>query len=56
MGLTCEGRLQREKLRLQAAEWFEEGIAQAETARRLGASRQAVHVWRKKWRNGGIQA
>ncbi|UWS70169.1 winged helix-turn-helix domain-containing protein [Streptomyces noursei] len=56
MGLTCEGRLQREKLRLQAAEWFEEGIAQAEIARLLGTSRQAVHVWHKKWKNGGTQA
>ncbi|MGW5815237.1 helix-turn-helix domain-containing protein [Streptomyces noursei] len=55
-GLTREGRLQREKLRLQAAEWFEEGVPQAKLARRLGASRQAVHVWHKKWENGGIQA
>ncbi|GGX42313.1 hypothetical protein GCM10010341_75280 [Streptomyces noursei] len=36
MGLACEGRLQREKLRLQATEWFEEGIARAEIARRSG--------------------
>ncbi|WP_411126581.1 helix-turn-helix domain-containing protein [Streptomyces sp. x-19] len=55
-GVTREGRLQREKLRLQAAEWFEEGVPQAEVARRLGTSRQAVHVWHKKWESGGIQA
>jgi transposase len=55
-GLTREGRLQREKLRLQAAEWFEEGVRQAEVARRLGASRQAVHVWHEKWQSGGIRA
>lgn len=54
--MTREGRLQREKMRLQAAKWFEEGVPQAKLARRLGASRQAVHVWHKKWENGGIQA
>jgi transposase len=55
-GLTREGRLLRERLRLQAAEWFEDGVPQVEVARRLGASRQAVHVWHEKWKNGGRRA
>ncbi|MEV0373737.1 polyprenyl synthetase family protein [Streptomyces sp. NPDC050636] len=56
VGLTREGCLQRQKLRLQAAEWYEEVIPQAEIARWLGASRQVVHVWHEKGQNGGIQA
>ncbi|MFB6761556.1 helix-turn-helix domain-containing protein [Streptomyces noursei] len=32
------------------------GHRPAEVARRLGASRQAVHAWQTKWKNGGTQA
>lgn len=55
-GLTEEERLHREKLRLRAARWFEQGVAQAEVARRLEVPRQAVHKWHQAWKAGGAAA
>ncbi|MGW7824372.1 winged helix-turn-helix domain-containing protein [Streptomyces puniciscabiei] len=49
-------RRRRETVRLQAAAWFEEGLPQAEVARRLGVSRQAVHMWHRRWKSGGMDA
>ena len=37
-GLTAAGRVRREKVRLQAAEWFAEGVEPPEVARRLRVS------------------
>jgi transposase len=47
---------ERERLqarRLRAAELFAAGIGQAEVARQLGVSRQAVSLWHASWQAGG---
>jgi transposase len=47
---------ERERLqarRLRAAELFALGVRQAEVARQLGVSPQAVSVWHARWRAGG---
>jgi transposase len=47
---------QRQRLearRLRAAELFATGVGQAEVARRLGVSAQAVSVWHARWQAGG---
>jgi len=55
-GLTAAGRARREKVRLQAAEWFAEGVAPPEVARRLRVSCNSAYVWRRRWRAGGLAA
>ncbi len=55
-GLTAAGRARREKVRLQAAEWFAEGVEPPEVARRLRVSGNSVYVWRRCWRAGGAAA
>ena len=45
-----------EARRLQAAEYFAAGLSQAEVARRLRVSAQAVSVWHRSWRAGGPDA
>jgi transposase len=50
---------ERERLqarRLRAAELFAAGVTQAEVARQLGVSAQAVSVWHRRWRAGGVEA
>jgi transposase len=50
---------ERERLqarRLRAGELFALGVRQAEVARRLGVSAQAVSVWHACWRQGGTDA
>jgi transposase len=50
---------ERERLqarRLHAAELFAVGVRQAEVARQLDVSAQAVSVWQARWRAGGIDA
>jgi transposase len=47
---------QRERLqarRLRAAELFAADVRQAEVARRLGVSRQSVHLWYRCWQAAG---
>jgi transposase len=39
--------------RLQAARLFQQGLSQAEVARRLGVSRQTASRWHARWRQGG---
>jgi transposase len=49
----------RERLqarRLRAAELFAVGVRQAEVARQLGVSRQAVRLWHARWQAGGTDA
>jgi putative transposase len=55
-GLTAAGRARREEVRLQAAEWFAQGIAPPEAARRLRISLNSAYVWRRRWRAGGKAA
>jgi transposase len=55
-GLTPKERQCREDRRVTAAELFDEGVSQAEAARQLGVSRQAVHQWHRLWQDGGRQA
>jgi transposase len=52
---------QRERDRLQArrlrtAELFAAGVCQAEVARQLGVSAQAVSVWHARFQQGGAEA
>ena len=50
---------QRDRLearRLRAAELFAAGVRQAEVARQLGVSAQAVSVWHGRWQAGGADA
>ena len=42
--------------RLQAAELFAAGVTQAEVARQLEVSTQAVSVWHGRWKDGGTDA
>ena len=42
--------------RLRAAELFAVGVTQAEVARQLGVSAQAVSVWHARWKTGGTDA
>ena len=55
-GLTAAGRARREKVRLQAAEWFAEGVTPPEVARRLRVSCNSAYAWRRRWRDGGTAA
>jgi transposase len=50
---------ERERLqarRLRAAELFAAGVHQAEVARQLSVSAQAVSVWHRRWETGGPEA
>jgi len=42
--------------RLRAAELFAAGVTQAEIARQLEVSAQAVSVWHARWKEGGTDA
>jgi transposase len=42
-----------EARRLHAAELFAAGVRQAEVARQLGVSAQAVSVWKRRWKASG---
>jgi transposase len=45
-----------EARRLRAAELFAAGVTQAEVARQLEVSAQAVSVWHGRWKQGGTDA
>jgi putative transposase len=55
-GLSAAGRVRREEVRLQAAEWFAEGVELPEVARRLRVSSNSAYAWRRRWRVGGEAA
>jgi transposase len=49
-------RVRLEARRLRAAELFAASVRQAEVARQLQVSAQAVSVWHGRWKQGGIDA
>jgi transposase len=55
-GLTAEERARRERVRLAAAEWFEEGATDREVAERFRVSRMSVNRWRRALVAGGRPA
>ncbi|WP_406191362.1 winged helix-turn-helix domain-containing protein [Streptomyces sp. NBC_01017] len=48
--------VEAEQRRLQAADLFEQGMRQNKVAEVLGASRQAVSLWHRAWREGASDA
>ena len=55
-GLSAEGRARREKLRLQAAQMFGQGMRPVQVARSLRVSTKSAYQWRRRWRAGGDAA
>ena len=55
-GLTAEGRARREKVRLQAAQMFEQEMDPVRVARCLRVSTKSAYQWRRCWRAGGEAA
>ncbi|GGP50969.1 winged helix-turn-helix domain-containing protein [Saccharothrix coeruleofusca] len=53
-GLTGPERQEREQVRLRAADLFDQGMSQADIARLLGVSPQAVSQWRKHFTEHGV--
>src|SRR5947208_2591220 len=51
-GLSARGRVQRERVRLQAARLFEQGVGPVQVAGRLRVSTKSVYQWRRRWRAG----
>ena len=52
-GLTARERATRERVRLQAAEMFEQQLPTAKIAARLRVSPKSVREWRRAWTAGG---
>lgn len=55
-GLSARGRVQRERVRLEAARLFERGVPPVEVAGRLRVSTKSAYQWRRRWRAGGDTA
>jgi transposase len=55
-GLTAQGRVARERVRLQATELFEQRLPATEIAERLRVSPKSVRAWRRAWLTGGRAA
>jgi transposase len=55
-GLTAAGRARREKVRLQAAQLFEQDMDPVQVARCLRVSTKSAYQWRRCWRAGGVAA
>jgi transposase len=55
-GLSARGRVQRERVRLEAARLYEQGVRPAQVARRLRVSTKSAYQWRRRWRAGGDTA
>src|SRR3954454_7855589 len=55
-GLTAEERGRRERVRLAAAEWIEEGATDRELAERFRVSRMSANRWRRALAAGGRPA
>jgi transposase len=52
-GLTAEARERRERVRLEAVEWFEQRVPAAVIAAELRVSERSVRRWRRAWLEGG---
>jgi transposase len=55
-GLTAEERSRRERVRLAAAEWIEEGASDREVAARFRVTRMSANRWRRALAAGGRPA
>jgi transposase len=55
-GLTAEERARREQVRLEAAEWIEEGATDGEVAARFRVTRMSANRWRRALADGGRPA
>jgi transposase len=55
-GLTAEERARRERVRLAAAEWFEEGASDREVAERFRVTRMSANRWHRAPTAGGRPA
>ncbi|MGW0804051.1 winged helix-turn-helix domain-containing protein [Nonomuraea sp. NPDC002799] len=55
-GYTPAEQERRERVRLQAAQWFEAGESTRTVAARLRVHERSVTRWRKAWLEGGEQA
>jgi transposase len=55
-GLTPKGQVERERIRLEAADRFARGEATAVVATALRVGERQVRKWRQAWRNGGSDA
>ncbi len=55
-GLSTQGRARREKLRLQAAQMFEQDIDPVQVAKCLRVSTKSAYQRRRRWRAGGAAA
>jgi hypothetical protein len=55
-GLTAEERARRERVRLAAAEWMEEGATDQEVAIRFRVTRMSANRWRRALAAGGRPA
>jgi transposase len=52
-GLTPKEQAARERVRLEAAEWFERHEKTADIAAAFRVSERSVETWRRRWREGG---
>src|SRR3954449_5897137 len=48
-GLTAAECARRERMRLAAAEWIEEGATDREVATRFRVTRMSANRWRRRW-------
>ena len=55
-GLTAAARTRRERVRLAAAEWIEEGASDREVACRFRVTRMSANRWRRALAEGGRPA
>ena len=55
-GLTAEERARRERVRLAAAQWIEEGASDREVAGRFRVTRMSANRWRRTLAAGGRAA
>jgi transposase-like protein len=55
-GLSAQGRVRREIVRLQAAQMFEQEVRPVQVAQRLRVSTKSAYQWRRCWRAGGEAA